>query len=97
MAYTTNMQLNKLGYDRERGVVEFSMRRSFDATAIVITGEVPMMIIDSARLRAASKAAVRQALLDAADALEEAGEEDDLDAAIDEGIRPEDLNATNDD
>jgi hypothetical protein len=71
MTYTTDMQLNKLSYDREREVVEFSMRRSFDETAIVITGEVPMMVIDSAGLRTAAKAAVRQALLDAADALDD--------------------------
>jgi len=87
------MQLNKLGYDRDRRVVEFSMRRSFDETAIVITGEVPMMVIDSSGLRTAAKAAVRQALLDAADALT------DKAAALEvhEGIRPEDLNAANDD
>lgn len=93
MAYTTDMQLNKLGYDRDRRVVEFSMRRSFDETAIVITGEVPMMVIDSSGLRTAAKAAVRQALLDAADALT------DKAAALEvhEGIRPEDLNAANDD
>jgi hypothetical protein len=93
VAYTTDMQLNKLGYDRDRRVVEFSMRRSFDETAIVITGEVPMMVIDSSGLRTAAKAAVRQALLDAADALT------DKAAALEvhEGIRPEDLNAANDD
>lgn len=90
MAYTTEMQLNKLGYDRERQVVEFSMRRSFDETAIVIAGEVPMTVLDAARLRSAAKVAVRQALLDAADALLNAPE-------VDEGIHPEDLNATNDD
>ena len=93
MGYTTDMQLNKLGYDRERGVVEFSMRRSFDETAIVIAGEVPMMVIDPAGLRTAAKAAVRQALLDAADALSDQTAE----AEIDEGIHPEDLNAANDD
>lgn len=86
MAYTTDMQLNKLGYDRDRRVVEFSMRRSFDETAIVITGEVPMMVIDSSGLRTAAKAAVRQALLDAADALT-----DQADAVeVHGGITPDD-------
>ena len=80
------MQLNKLGYDRDRRVVEFSMRRSFDETAIVITGEVPMMVIDSSGLRTAAKAAVRQALLDAADALT-----DQADAVeVHGGITPDD-------
>lgn len=86
VAYTTDMQLNKLGYDRDRRVVEFSMRRSFDETAIVITGEVPMMVIDSSGLRTAAKAAVRQALLDAADALT-----DQADAVeVHGGITPDD-------
>ena len=93
MAYTTDMQLNKLGYDRARGVIEFSMRRSFDETAIVISGEVPMSVIDSAGLRTAAKAAVRQALLDAADALSDQA----VEVEIDEGLHPEDLNASNDD
>ena len=97
MAYTTDMQLNKLGYDRERRVIEFSMRRSFDDTAIIVNGEVPMMMIDPSRLRPAAKAAVRQALLDAADALADMDEIDEAKVEIDEGKRPEDLNATNDD
>ena len=97
MGFATNMQLNKLGYDRGRGVVEFSMRKSLDNTAIVISGEVPMVVIDSAHIRSASKAAVRQALLDAADALERSDDEDRVKFDTEAGIRPEDLNATNDD
>lgn len=94
MTYTTAMQLNKLGYDRERGVIEFSMRKSFDDTAIVINGEVPLMIIETAGLRPAARAAVRQALLDAAHALEDMPVDE---IVAEEGTRPEDLNATNDD
>lgn len=97
MTHTSGMQLNKLNYDRQREIIEFSMRSSFDDTAIIISGEVPVRIIDAAGLRSASKAAVRQALLDAANALAEATDEDEVDLEADEGMRPEDLNATNDD
>ncbi|MHB2265631.1 hypothetical protein [Aliihoeflea sp. PC F10.4] len=95
MTFTTDMQLNKLGYNREREVVEFSMRRSFDNTAIVINGEVPVMMLSAGDIRGFAKAAVRQALLDAAAALAEP--DDTEDDTAEEGTRPEDLNAANDD
>jgi hypothetical protein len=92
VAYTTDMQLNKLGYDRERGIVEFALRRSFDDTAIIITGEVPMAVLDATRLRSASKAAVRQALIDAADALVETDDLQDAEMKSGEGNRLDALN-----
>lgn len=86
--YTTNMQLNKLGYDRDREIVEFSLRRSFENTAIIINGEVPVMMLSAGDIRSFAKAAVRQALLEAAEALEKS----ELNATVDgvtEGFEPE--------
>ncbi|HEV7433580.1 MAG TPA: hypothetical protein VGO22_01715 [Pseudorhizobium sp.] len=76
MAHTGKIELNKLNYDRAQEIVVFSLRRSLGAQAIVINGEVPLTIIDHAGLRFVAKAAVRQALLDAVDAL---ADDDDVD------------------
>lgn len=89
----TKMQINKLNYDASRGIVDFSLRKSVGGTAIFIGGEVPLTVINTTALRGAAKAAVRQALLDAADALSDQAREGEAD----EGIHPEDLNAANDD
>lgn len=97
MTNSGNMQLNKLNYDREREIVEFSLRRKLDDGAILISGEVPVMIIDQGNLRQFAKAAVRQALLDAAEALAETDAEAEERTLAEEGTRPEDLNAANDD
>lgn len=77
MPHKSGMQLNKLSYDPEREIVEFSMRRSMEDTAIMIDAEVPLVIIDQAGLRQAAKEAVRQALLDAVSALEDSSEDPD--------------------
>lgn len=97
MPNTGKMQLNKLNYDRDREVVDFVIRRKLGETAIIIHGEVPVMILSAGEIRGFAKAAVRQALIDAADALTEAGDETEEDEPADEGTHPEDLNAANDD
>lgn len=84
------MQLNKLNYDRDREMVEFSLRRSLGETAISISGEIPLMVVTQGDVRPYAKAAVRQALLDAADVLA-------CEKEAEEGMRPENLNASNDD
>lgn len=77
MLNSGDMQFNTLNYDRERGVVQFSLRKNLLDGAIVISGEVPLAILSSTDTRSSAKAAVRQALLDAADAMgdDEAEEE----------------------
>lgn len=91
MADSSTMQLNKLNYDREREMVDFAMRRKLGDTAIVINGEVPVMMLAAGDIRGFAKAAVRQALLDAADAL--TGTEDGEEIA--DRSQPDDLDAAN--
>lgn len=71
MAHSGALQLNKLNYDREREIVDFAFRRNIEGTMLVVEGEVPLMVIDQGNLRQSAKAAVRQALLDAAEVLAE--------------------------
>lgn len=82
MTESSTMQLNKLNYDRDREMVDFAMRRKLGDTAIVINGEVPVTMLSAGDIRGFAKAAVRQALLDAAEAL----------ADTEDGDEAEDIN-----
>lgn len=73
--------------------VKLSQSLAFDLGGVLRRADA----IDQGDLRQFAKAAVRQALLDAVDSLAEPEEEAEDDESAEEGMRPEDLNATNDD
>lgn len=70
MPDTGEMQFNKLNYDGVRKVVEFALRKNLADGVLVISGEVPLPILSSPDARSPAQAAVRQALLDAVEALD---------------------------